>query len=301
MTAWTWTDAAGAVTNLGGVTAWGAGNYVVPDGSDGLLAPSYEFTEQQYAGLDGDTPQQIVAAARQAVLGMRFVASDPVELRNRLRALAHTLRPKAGMGVLSAVGDDGTTRTLPCFYRGGLDKGVQTGTLYRCALQFYAPSPWWRGNPLTVSWGLAGATAFFPIFPLVLSQSTISGQVTVDLSDTDAQTFPVWTVTGPGSQLTLSNTYQGVQPDGTVATVTQSLVLAPSGGIGDGVNVTIDTRQGRQRVVRGDGLNLFGSLSSDPNLFGLVDGVNTVTAVLTNAGANSRISLAADRLYSGAY
>lgn len=285
MTVWTWTDPAGAVTSL---SAWGAGNYVTPDGSGGLLAPPYEFTSQRYAGVDGDTVQQVVAAPGSVTLGLRFTATDPLELRNRLRALAHTLRPKSGPGTLTAVGDDGTLRNLPCYYRKGLEAGVQVGTTYSCVLEFYAPSPWWRGTPLSVSWGLAAATPLFPILPVVLSASTITGQVTVDLSDTDAQTYPVWTVTGPGSQLTLSN-----------ATTGQSLVL--NAAIGDGQTVTIDTRPGMQRITRGDGVNLFGSLASDPDLWPLVDGVQTIAAVLTNAGANSGIALAADRLYSGAY
>jgi hypothetical protein len=67
------------------------------------------------------------------------------------------------------------------------------------------------------------------------------------------------------------------------------------------VTATIDTRPGQQRITRGDGLNLFGSLASDPNLFPLIDGTQTVSAVLTNAGGNSRITLTADRLYSGAF
>lgn len=286
---WTWTDAAGAVTNLGGVTAWGAGNYVTGDSTTGVLAPAYVITEQQFAGVDGSMPQQIVAAPGDVELGMRFTASDPLELRNRLRGLAHTLRPKAGAGTLTAVSEvDGTTRNLPAYYRGGLDKGVQVGTTYACVLSFYAPSPWWRGTPLTLSWGLAAPSPFFPFFPLVLSASTIAGQVTVDLSDTDAATYPVWTVTGPGSQLTLTNQTTGL-----------SLVL--NAALGDGVTATIDTRPGQQRITRGDGLNLFGSLASDPNLFPLIDGAQTVSAVLTNAGGNSRITLTADRLYSGAF
>jgi hypothetical protein len=80
--------------------------------------------------------------------------------------------------------------------------------------------------------------------------------------------------------------------------VTRSLVL--NSVIGDGQTVTIDSRPGRQSVIRSDGVSLFSSLGSDPALFPLVDGVNTVTAVLTNAGPASRIAGVADRLYSGA-
>jgi hypothetical protein len=293
MTRWLWSGADGVVTDL---SAWSAGSYVL-DGITGHLAPTYEFATQQTAGVDGEQLQQVTPQAGSVVLPVDFVASDAAELRSRVRSLAHALRPRAGIGVLTAVADDGTARTLPCYYRKGLEAGRYNVARFRAALEFWAPSPWWRGDPVTVGYGLAAPTPFFPILPLVLSASTITGQTTIDLSATDAPTWPVWTVTGPGTQLTLSNTYTRPQDDGTVATVTSSLVL--NSAIGDGQTVTIDSRPGRQSAVRSDGLSVFASLGSDPALFPLVDGVNTVRAVLTNAGANSRISGVADRLYSG--
>jgi hypothetical protein len=171
------------------------------------------------------------------------------------------------------------------------------GHRLRAALQFWAPSPWWRGTPFAYTWALAAASAFFPILPMVLSASTISGAVTVDLSDCDAPTYPRWVVTGPGSQLILANDTTGA-----------SLVLNAT--IGDGQSVAIDTRPGQQFVkqatlnpdgtVAAVGASLFGSLSSDPALWPLLDGSQSVRAVLTNAGAASRIAVTADRLYSGA-
>jgi hypothetical protein len=295
VTRWLWSAPDGSVTDL---SAWSAGTYVIDDGTSGQLAPEYEFQSQGFAGVDGETLQQITAQPAAPTLAMDLVASDGVELRNRVRALAHVLRPRAGMGTLRAVADDGTERRLPCYYRKGLESGTYRVTRYRTALQFWSPFPWWRGDPVTLDYGLAAPAPFFPVTPVRLSTTTIAGVATVDLSGTDAPTFPRWTVTGPGTQLTLSNTYTAVQLDGTVAPVTQSLVLnAP---IGDGQVVAIDTRPSYQSVRRADGTNLFGSLASDPALWSLVDGVNSVSAVLTGAGPASRITCTADRLYSGA-
>jgi hypothetical protein len=295
VTRWLWTAANGTVTDL---SAWSQGTYVVGDGTSGHLAPTYGFVTDEISGVDGEQLQQVTAQGAAPVLAMDFVASDGVELRQRLRNLAHVLRPRAGLGRLTAVADDGSARSLPCYYRKGLESGTYRVTRYRAALEFWSPSPWWRGESVPVGYGLAAPSPFFPILPIVLSPSTILGETLVDLSDTDAPTWPTWTVTGPGSQLTLSNTYDRVQDDGTVTAVTQSLVLNTP--IGDGQTVTIDSRPGRQSVTRSDGVSLFSSLGSDPALFPLVDGVNTVRAVLTNAGAASRIAGVADRLYSGA-
>jgi hypothetical protein len=283
VTGWSWIDPSGAVTALSD----GATIYVLADGTSGELAPEYTFASQQFAGVDGALLQQITANPRTVTLAVDMLAADEPTLRGRVRGLAHTLRPRAGAGTLQAAADDGTTRTLPCYYSKGLEAGVYRANRFRAALEFWAPSPWWRGTPLTYTYSLAAPTAFFPIPPVSLSATSISGAATFDLSDTDSPTYPLWTVTGPGSQLTLTNNTSGL-----------SLVL--NAAIGDGRTVTIDTRPGFQSVKRDDGSNLFGSLGSDPALWPLLDGVNVVTATLTNAGANSRIALSADRLYSGA-
>lgn len=283
MTRWLWHAADGAVTDL---SAWADGVYVT-DALSGLFAPDYEFQTQAHAGVDGEELQQVTPQPRTTTLGLDMVIPDPGELRARLRGLAHTLRPRAGLGSLQAVADDGSSRTLPCYYRKGLEGGTYKASRFRTALEFWAPSPWWRGDPLTYAYGLAAPTAFFPIPPVTLSATTITGAATFDLSDTDAPTYPTWTVTGPGDQLTLRNDTTGA-----------ALVLnAP---IGDGQTVTIDTRPGRQSVVRNDGVSLFGALGSDPALWPLIDAVQDVSALLTNAGAASRIAVAAERLYSGA-
>jgi hypothetical protein len=285
VTQWLWQAANGAVTNL---ADWGVGAYVTTDGTVGELAPSYTFADQQFVGVDGATLQQISADPRSVVLSVDFVATSTADLQARVRSLAHALRPRAGIGALQAVADDGTSRTLPCYYRKGLEAGTYRATRYKAALEFWAPNPWWRGTPLSYTWSLAAPQPFFPIPPVVLSATTISGVSTFDLSDTDSQTYPLWTATGPGSQLTLTNQTTG-----------QTLVLNAT--IGDGQQVTIDTRPGMQAIRRvSDGASLFGSLASDPALWPLVDGVNQVQVLMTNAGAASSIAFTADRLYSGA-
>jgi len=303
MRQWLWTAADGSTTDL---SEWSAGTYVLDEGTSGELAPEYEFATQSFAGVDGEDLQQINVGSRSTTLGMDLVASDGDELRQRVRHLAHVLRPRLGQGTLRAVGEDGTERSLRCYYRKGLETGTYRVTRYRCALEFWSPRPWWIGETLHHSYGLAAPAPFFPIPPITLAATTIEGEATIDLGDTDAPTYPRWLVRGPGTQLTLRNT-------ATVGatTTTSELVLTPPGGFGDGQWVRIDTRPTRQavnvvtvdvdeRTVLTVGANLFGSLGTDPALWPLVDGTNIVEALLTGAGAASRIDLEADRLYSGA-
>ncbi len=304
MTRWLWQAADGSITDL---SAWSSGTYVLTDGTSGELAPTYEFAEQQFAGIDGAAVQQITAGPAHPVLGLDLV-DDGTGIRDRVRALTHVLRPRAGIGALQAVGDDGTVRSLPCYYRKGLEAGRYQAARFRAALEFYAPSPWWRGAPVSYSWTLAPSVPFFPILPLQLSASSVSGQVTIDLSDTDAPTFPRIAVLGPGTTLQLSNTYLQRQADGSLESVTQSLAL--NANLSGGQGLAIDTRPGAQSVkaatlntdgtVAAYGADMFSALQSDPALWALVDGVNTVTATLAGATSASRIWVTADRLYSGA-
>jgi hypothetical protein len=284
VTRWLWTDPAGTVTDL---SAWGAGWHVT-DELSAVLAPSYEFATQAAAGIDGEDLQQITATAGAPVLPLDLVADSVADLRARLRALAHTLRPQAGIGTLTAQDEGGAVRSLRCYYRRGIESARYRGNRARATLEFWSPSPWWRGAPYSIDFGLAAPTPFFPIFPVRLSASTIQGQRTVDLTDCDADTYP----------LTLTNSYPGTDDDGQPTTVTRQFVLAST--IGDGQTVTIDTRPGRQRITRSDGVNLMPAVQGDPALWPLRPAVNTVTAFLTNALSPSRILGVADRVYSGA-
>src|SRR3954465_4091658 len=114
---WLWAGANGVVTDL---TAWSAGSYVLGDGIPGQVAPTYDFATRQTAGVAGEQLDQVTPQAGGLALPIDFVASDGAELRARLRALTHALRPRAGLGKLTAVADDGTARVLPCYYRKGL-------------------------------------------------------------------------------------------------------------------------------------------------------------------------------------
>jgi hypothetical protein len=188
-----WTAADGNALEL---SAWDSG-YIVTDATSGLWAPSYSMVSNQYAGVDGSTVQAIRAEPAEPVLAMHVSASDPGEFRAKLRGLVRAMRPKAGPGVLTVTTEDGSSRSLTCYCMGGLE-GVQTkGTWFKAALKFYAPDPWWYGDSQSISIGLGAPTIFFPIFPLTLSPSSVQGNFTVDMSDSDAPCIRCGRSSGP--------------------------------------------------------------------------------------------------------
>lgn len=282
----TWTAPSGDTVDL---TDADAGYMVLGEGTRGLRSVEYELSSAKYAGIDGETVTALRANAGTPTLGLLVYAEDEDAFRDRARRLRWLTRPKAGLGTLSVRNAAGEARSLDCYCIAGLEgdeDNALDGSWWKLALKFYAPDPWWRGDSVTVNYGLGTPASFFPIFPTTLSSSSVAGSFTVDLSMADAPSYPVWTITGPGSSLVLTNTTTGK-----VVQVNATLTA--------GQTVVIDTRPGRQSVRLGDGTNLMGSLASDPALWPLIEDVNTVTVALTGASSASRISCTYAPRYAG--
>lgn len=283
-----WTSPGGTTVEL---TDSASGYSVLASGTTGLRSVKYEPVTTQYAGVDGASIELIRAEPNQPTLGLMLEASSESDFQTRARALVHLMRPQAGAGVLTVRTSTGDTRNLDCYCIGGLEgdespEVTMTGAWWRLVLQFYAPSPWWTGDEQTIDFGLGAPSQFFPFFPLKLSASSVQGQFTVNMADADAPSYPMWTVTGPGSSLLLEN-----------QTTSRSIqVNAP---LSLGQSMVIDTRPGQQSIRRSDGTNLMSYVTSDPALWPLVEGINYVSATLTGATAASRISGVYRPRYSG--
>lgn len=285
----TWTSADGStVIDL---TDDSSGYTVAANGTAGLRSVAYELTTTRYAGIDGETVNAIHATPNEPTIGLLVEADGDADLRAKIRGLVRAMRPKAGPGTLTVANETGDRRSLTCYCVDGLpgvesSDGILAGSWWKAALKFYAPDPWWLGDEQSVSIGLGAPTPFFPFFPLVLSSSTVQGQFTVDLSDSDTPAFPVWTITGPGSSLVLTNNTTG-----------RSLTVAAS--LASGETMVVDTRPDYQSVRRGDGTNLLGSVDGYPDLWPLVEDVNDITAALNGATSNSRIGGSWQPRYAG--
>lgn len=285
--AWTANDGSTVIE----FTDEGAGYRILANGTRGLRSVTYEMTTERYAGIDGESVTGVRAVGGNLTFGLMVRASSELDLRRKIRALVHAMRPKVGSGVLSYTSEEGETRTLECYCVGGLEGDEATDVTmaddwWKAALKFYAPSPWWLGEAQSIDFGLGAPTPFFPIFPLTLSSSTVQGQFTVDLSDMDAPTYPQWIVVGPGSSLLLENQTTGRQ-------------IQVNASLAAGESMVIDTRPGSQSIRRGDGTNLMSSLASDPALWPLIEDVNRVSAQLVGATSASRILGAFRPRYAG--
>lgn len=272
------TDPAGLVTEF---SDWSNG-WVLQPGAKGLDMPAYTFTQDESPGIDGYAVRQVRAGGKEISLPIAFWADDSrMAYLDRRRSLIRSLNPKRGPGTLTVTQTDGTARTIGARYTAGLegDESLDASGARWCmgVLSFACPSPFWLGPEATTEWRSSVAGTFFPFLPLVVGNSQVLGSVSVD-NDGDDNAFPVWTVTGPATAISLTNVTTG-----------DVLVLARTITVGD--TVVIDTRERQQTAVLNGTTNLWGDISDASTMWALEPGHNDLTLTVTGATSNTRVRM----------
>ena len=246
-------------------------------GRTGLWMPTFAFAAHEMPGEAGARLTYTRTSARDVDIPFAVLEEDETALRSLIRSLARALDPTRGDGVLE-VTRDGVTRRLTCRYTGGLEQARTLGPSLQAVLSFRAFEPYWEADSaVSETYETGEAAAFFPFFPLTLASSTVLASPSVE-NDGDVEAFPVWTITGPGSNPSLKNLTTGE---------TLSLTLT----LGAGEEVVIDTRRGRKTVLSGTGANLFSALSDDSSLWSLAAGTNRLQIEMDGATEDSAVTL----------
>lgn len=175
---------------------------------------------------------------------------------------------------------DGTERQIACYRTGGLEGDLDHGgpTFAPLVLSLICPNPFFTD---------IGETE------VVYDQSDTGTPLAV-LNAGDAIAYPVWTINGPASAITLTNQTTG-----------KALALTASGGLSlaSGDALTIDTRPTDQReglqVTNQDGLNLFNYIAAGSGLWWLEPGSNTFQIDLSGATSDTQITLSWLSRYRG--
>jgi hypothetical protein len=220
---------------------------------------------------------------------LRVQGADQTEYLERYRRLQRAFRHRRGgvdvPGTLTVGLPDGTSRSISAFYNGGLDpEETDLDDLLAVGqnhprLEFLALDPYWTGGDISYTWASSSASVpFFGTLPLHLSASQVLGNVTADLPG-DADSYPIWTLTGPGTPL-LANDTTGSE-----------LVFAEE--IPSGTVITIDTRPEQLTVVDDEGENWFGNLEPFPDLWVLEPGTNGLRVEMSGATEDSGVQMTA--------
>ena len=260
-----WVDTDGNVTPLG--IEWDA---------RGRFMPKLKFDSEGVPGQPGERFREVRHDVREMLLPMRVTAASPEALHTELRAMVDRMDPTRGPGKIRVTSVLGDQREVECFYSAGLEMDEKIDdssgpTWQTMAMSFTAFDPYWYDvSPNARTFSVTETPKFFPIFPLRLTSSEIVVDETVTV-DGSVDTWPVWTISGPGSGIRLSNLTTGKFLYFTTLTLTA------------GQTITIDTRPGAKTVLLDDGTNLFGQLFVYSSLWPLVRGVNQISLEMAGA------------------
>lgn len=290
-----WTSPTGDTLDLTG----GEGYTSLPgrEGFAGLPDRNLVYTELPAGGAElGDIVDQVRVLANP--LSVRGATAEEylARFRRLQAAMRHPLRDGARVpGLLTVRMPDGSQRSIAAYYHGGLKVQEEPLddllVLYQQFpnLEFLALDPYWEGGTAQDSWGSnTGSPWLGGSFPLLLSPSAVLGTVTTVLPG-DADSWPVWTITGPGAPI-VTNLTSG-----------RSWQWRSDSPIPSGRTVTVDTRPTILSVVDDLGTDLYEDLDDYPDLWPLEPGENQLQVEITDATSASSAKYEAAIRWQGAW
>lgn len=154
------------------------------------------------------------------------------------------------------------------------------GYYQKIGLTLRAPSAFWSADPVSRLFQIKpGVKPFIsktsPFFPVILSSSSVAGVFEIRV-DGDQPVWPVFTVTGPGTDLT-------IEADGKK--------LHFEGDIAIGRRITFDSAAGDVYDKNNTNGQLWSKVSLDSDFFQLQPGLNKVKVTFTGATAESLLEL----------
>lgn len=252
-------------------------NFVINPGLSGFGIAPTEVRIDPSASIGGRF-RHSRRGVRDLDLPVTVIGDDRLEVQTNMRKLARVTQDARGPMRLKAQYSTGEQLFLDLHYTGGAEAewGDAAGgrTWQRLVLSCQAPQPFWESTEtesFDLSRGGTGRGLLPQLSKLRLASSQALGEVLV-VSTADVEVFPVWTITGPVTDFSVS--------DGENA-------FTVSGAISASETVTVDTQQ--KTVVDGTGANLYARLGPAPKLFSFQPGETLLTSTGTNANADTLV------------
>lgn len=260
-------------------------------GWEGFDLPPYEVASSTPGGWDGGLVTGVRANIREVFVPLSIAATTTEKLRELKRRLAAALNPRNGDATLIVSHRNGDTRTISGRYASGFDGPLTDGQglwWQNIGISLRCHEPFWKGPQIIASRFAAGtAPTFFasPFFPLEIGAAQAIGAVTIH-NVGDETAYPVWTVRGPGEDVSVTNGSSSWGIEGAVDT---------------GETLTIDTRRGVQTVTDQLGDSQWSRVTPNSDLWALAPGDNAVTVTMGSASAGSFIEVAYTPRYLTAF
>lgn len=276
-----WVDVTGTEWPLNGETS-----YLAVIGPTGLYSVPASIVTQDVPMQPGTTEKYVQLQPSTPTIPLIITAASESDLDAARRALKWAMTTNRGVGTLRHTANDGTVRDLKCRLASGFEGDESAANrapgFIALTLQFFAADPYWYDtNYQQQVFTVAAGTPFFgpsnALLPINLSPSGIASSASVQ-NNGEAVAWPLWTLSGPMSAATFTNTTTG-----DVLTLTASLSA--------GQSLTIDTAPGQKTVVREDGTKHFEYVSATSTLWGLAVGTNALSVNVTGSGTGTLLTL----------
>jgi hypothetical protein len=253
-------------------------NYVLNQGMIGFGITPTTIRIEPSAGVGG-VFRHSQRGIRDIDLPITIIGTDRNDVQTKLRKLARITQDQRGPMRLRATYSNGEQLFIDLHYTGGAESewGADTAGQVFCrwVLSTQAPQPFWEtatAQSFTIAGGATGRGLLPQMTKLLVSSSDALGIVEVQ-STADVESYPVWTVNGPVTDLTISSNDQS---------------FTIEGAIGFGEVIVIDTEA--KTVVDGDGANVYNRLGPAPKLFPFFPGTNTIEVSGTGSDSNTLIT-----------
>lgn len=268
---WEWVDPGGVVRDLTQATSPGV---FVTRGAGGLGAPTSEPVLEKLPTSAGSAVRHIRRGPLEIALPIAVIQSSFAlalavvdDLRGWFDTGGEESRTPGYLRITRP--QDDAVRQVACFYTGGLDGDLSEGAPQYAPLvvSLVAPDPTWTATEEDEE---------------TYDQDDLGDTLAV-INDGDYAAYPIWTIGGPVTAITLNNTTTG-----------KTLALTSLGMLSTDT-LTIDTRPSSQRetlpVIDQDGLSFYSRLTVNSALWWLQPGQNNFTITATGATADTSIGL----------
>lgn len=270
------------------LTRWTNNTEVVRAGMTGRWHPKPVITRAVIPNRAGQYTQNRRHEYRSFTLPLAAVTSELDDLQATLYELAQNMDPMDGPGVLRYVGTDGRVTELTAVQTADFDPNDWVGSSPGFAAQtmvltFEADEPYFLGDEANFAWTGSDPYPWFGIgasgawVPITLGGSSVLGDVFI-VTGSDAPTWPIWDIVGPGADPSLTN-------------VTTGKTLALTGvSLAAGDVLHLDLSEGVKTITGPDGSNWFPYLTED-SLWPLVKGTNELVLSLSGSTSASYIAV----------
>ncbi|AYV29635.1 phage distal tail protein [Streptomyces virginiae] len=291
----TWTGSNGDVIPLtGDITGRESpAGIAITKGPAGMGMPTFDLKADQLPNMAGGLFRSARATTRDITIPLIVRGIDRTSTVRMNGRLLRALDPYAGPGWITVTEGDGVARHLECYYVSGAEGSEAQEnaafTWFRHALVLRAMDPYWYSNAERQHDWSAGNGPLLPFlsggsypgfFPMRITSAGLGSDGLVDaVNDSAVEAWPVWTIYGPLSGLSLANTTTG-----------KTFRLREEAILPGGKALTIDTRPGIKSAEI-DGVNAWPKVQVESQLWPLRPGKNRIRVTAAAVSATTLIRM----------